>query len=721
MTFHRFPPNTIVEIDDADYAPQGYSAGRLMLVHMVTGNVFVAPDADGVVGLLTDDQFDELQRQNRVVLRSAPSVDPTRRMNGLSQWTIDQAMGIDPAVGKMLAQIDLLDAAGIKNGDKAIERHMADKWTPDLVAKYGEHDPVRTIRYWRATRGTPGKRHAREMVRMNGRVPRGPYAAEIPSEVLQKHALAHWTVKARILDTYASYVAEMKSINDGLHAHYPAPDTPFKIASKATMRRRCHLLESSETDRLKNGKQKFEQDWMGGGRPLTADFAMQRVIIDHTRIDVHVVDDERGMVLGRAFLTLAICVGTRAIVAHLISFIDPSTWTVGEILRRMALPKRPPPAMLERYPVLAKLMGKPSEVILDNATEFHSFAMEAAARCAGFALRFCPFKKPRYRAIVERSLGTVNRMICEILPGSVLPLAEARRLQHNPKAEACVIMAELEAIANQVIAEYNTSPHDGLNGRQPALMFQRDIEKRGVNHFVDLESFRLDTMAVQTDAQLSPSGIRAFSGLRYHCIRAVPALLDDLRALECRRQRRDDATATVDFRYDPQDISRIHVWNKRTREYVTLRCADESYSDGMPLAFHNQILASAQADKEAFNTEEERLLARARRIQFVRNIDPAAKAKARKMVGDLLEIPRIRRMTGNIVHLQTEEVAVACDDFVANDRAILTAVDADILASRPQEKSTKGGRRNGAAAASEDGPSAAPIRNHPTLSTGEYE
>ena len=33
MTFHRFPPNTIVEIDDADYAPQGYSAGRLMLVH----------------------------------------------------------------------------------------------------------------------------------------------------------------------------------------------------------------------------------------------------------------------------------------------------------------------------------------------------------------------------------------------------------------------------------------------------------------------------------------------------------------------------------------------------------------------------------------------------------------------------------------------------------------------------------------------------------------
>lgn len=678
--------NMIVEIDGATYAYGGHLMGRLQLTNVLTGAPFVAPQPDGTVQLIDDLQFEELLLCDRAKVRSKPSSDPTRRYNDAAQWTLDQATAIDPSAPKKLAQIEMLDAAGVANGSKAIGHFLAGAWGPKQIGRYGPSDNPHTIRRWRSKRGRPGRRHARQMVRMNGRVPRGPHGAGVPAEVAQKHAYAHWATKARVGDTYANYVAEMMSINEGGHPDHVRPSEPYAIASEATIRRRCNALERAETVATKRGGEAVQQDWLGGGRPLTASFAMQRVIIDHTRLDVHVMDDEFEIVLGRPWLTLAVDVYTRAVVGHLITFMDPSNWTVGEILRRIASPKRPPALMAERYPILVQLRGKPHEIIVDNAVEFRSHTTEAAARAAAITVRFCPVKRPRYRGIGERAMATIPRMICENMPGRVLPLAEAKRLGHEPAEEAIAVMEDVEGAANQAVADFNVDPHDGIGLRQPALLFEKDANRRGIDNFADLDSFRLDTMAVTEDAQLSPSGIRAFSGLRYHHVTRVPDLLGELRPKECRRQRRDDATATVDFRYDPMDISRIHVWNRVRRVYVELLCDDPAYADGMPEALHHRIRAAAKAEGEAFNTMEERASARARRIRAIRNIDPTDGATVRKAVADLYEIPRLRQITGNIVHLHSEPAVVTVGEFISHDRAALTSLDSEILSPRNAPK-----------------------------------
>ncbi len=679
-----FPRNSVVVIDGVTYKPQSPLAGRLIFMDS-SGAFFVTPDENGVVGPPTEDQWEELLLAGRAVVTTATSGDPARLLAETSQETIAQVRQVDSGVDKMLAQVEMLDEAGVPQGDKAIEAHLAKHWTGELADKFGPYTPARTIRRYRAKRGSPGRRHARDMMRRNGRVPRGPYMADVPAEILWKHAYAHWSHKARFADTYAAYRAEMKEINEGRHPDYAKPPLGYTVASEDTMRRRCNALESSHTDAVRNGLEKLKQDWLGGGRPLEADFPMQRVIIDHTRVDVHVVDDEREMVLGRAWLTIAICVRTRAIVGHLLTFFSPSVLTVTQILRRIVLPKRPPGEMVRRYPILKRLRGKPVELIVDNATEFRSETLEAACRAVGIHVRFCPIKQPRYRAVCERAIGTVNRMLCELLPGRVLPKAEASRLGSDPEAEACIIMDELEALLNQVVAEYNTAPHEGLGQRQPALVFQRGVAGTGIVNVADFDGLMRDLMAVEPDVQISPGGVRLW-GLRYHCIRGVRDLLDDLVALECRRKRRDDATATADVRYDPADIGEIHVWNRRTKRYVTLRCSDPVYAVGLPLAFHLDLQKAARAEGLAFNTPEERLEVRARRIQAIRNIDPKAKAKARKAVADLYEISRLRAISGAIVHLQppaADDADVA--EFIPSDRAAPTALDQEILSSRSQK------------------------------------
>ncbi|MEB0160934.1 hypothetical protein, partial [Pseudomonas sp. AH2 (2023)] len=83
-----------------------------------------------------------------------------------------------------------------------------------------------------------------------------------------------------------------------------------------------------------------------------------------------------------------------------------------------------------------------------------------------------------------------------------------------------MLMIEIEAVANFVIAQYNTSPHSELNERQPALLFEQDANKNGINNFTDFEAFRIDTMKIVPGAQLTPAGINTFGCLRHADVRA---------------------------------------------------------------------------------------------------------------------------------------------------------------------------------------------------------
>lgn len=684
MSYNKFQADTVIEINGAGYWPQGYSGGRLAFVHQVSGEHFRCEQSDGSLALPTDEQFDSLLVCGDVKIRSLKSACPVRRINDEAEWTQQQAKELDGLAERRLVLCRLLDDAAVLNGDDAIRRFLKANWTTELAAKYGRHDPPRTIRNWRANRGRPGDRHPRHMVGLN-RSRIDEIRADTPyQQLLWKCVLEGRKDGHSVSVVYARYALHIRLINEGRHPLISAPETPIRLCSEQTVRRYFNRLESNLTLPSVIEKQANEQDWLGAGKPLTADYAMQRVIIDHTWLDVHVVCPTLEMVLGRPWLTLAIDVKSRAIVGHLITFHSPSVWTVGEILRRIILPKRPPRMMADRYPILAKLRGKPTEIILDNAAEFRSHMMEAAARHAGFSVRFCPVKQPRYRAMCERAIGTINRQICEAVPGRTLTIHDARRLGYEAEDHAVIMVDELEAIGNQVISDYNVAPHDGLMDRQPALVFEKDLNRHGINNFTDFESFRRDTLDILQGVRLTPSGVRAFSGLRFHNVQTVPELLNDLVPLEARRNRRDDATVTVDIRYDPMDISKIYVWNRKTRKYAELQCSDETYADGLPLSLHNKIREAAKAEGANFNTKEERLAARGRMVEAIRSISPGEAAASRKRVAELLEIPRIRQITGNIVELANiEPEAISLGEFISNDRAALASIDHEILSARP--------------------------------------
>lgn len=475
----------------------------------------------------------------------------------------------------------------------------------------------------------------------------------------------------------------------------------------------------------------------GAGKPLTASRILEKVIIDHTPLDAFVIVDlERDVVASKPWLTLATDVHSRAVLAWVISFRPPSYWTVCETLRRMGLPKRPPARDAERYPILKRICGKPAELILDNASEFTSHNLEDAAKCGGFAVRFCPVKQPTYRAIGERAFRTIPPMMLENLHGATKPIKEARLDGRDPQDRAVATMNELEALANMAIAEYHTAPHEGIKDLQPALVFQKSANKNGIDVMTDFHRFHIEVMETLQNVKVTKSGVRIFNGLHFQHAYNVPTLIDNCLRFEPRRQKRTDATIHTKIKFDPGNIAKIYAWDKTELRYLELHCADETYADGMPLWFHEELVDIAKRESTAppkataqprtknrkkkvegylspidpetgeevapkgFNTEAERLEARARRIEAVRAIAPRARARERLTLARLYEIPRLRQITGNIVSLGTDfSEAVTTDDFIAHDVASLTALDLEIQSPRPapqpaRPRTGKGDRRD---------------------------
>jgi transposase InsO family protein len=700
MAHYNYPRGAIHEIHDAPYMfVPGTIPGRVHLMHCHTGEPYRITGPTGELELPTPDDYDDLLINGHLIVKEPESAILARKIASDADWDMADCEALDPKARKMLVQCQILDDHGIKNGVKAIALGLTDHWTPELRDKFGEHDNPHTIKRWRSERGDIGNRNGRDMVRMWGKVPRAPYLDDVVEEVKQKAALRHHVYEGSYADAHSEVSDELQAINDRRSEQYAKPEKPYKIPSYDTVRRTCIALECAATADTRDGKQGVQAGWRGAGKSLTARRALELCIIDHTPLSGYfVVDPEREMVAGQPWLSVMIDVHSEVILAHVISYLAPSVWTVGELLKRASLPKRPPPCFIERYPILRRVCGKPAEVIVDNAAEFRSQALEDAAKAAGFAIRHCPIKKPTYRAIGERIFPTLQTKITKLIPGGTKPIALARKLGHDPEKEACVTVGELEALSNYAIAEYHTDTHEGLQGRQPALVFEKSANKHGIDLIHDLKGFQREILDVELGVQLSKSGIRRF-GLRYHCARAVPKLLDDLVAVEPRRQRRDEATATVKVKFDQNDISVVHVWNRVTKKYVTLRCADETYADGMPLWFHEQIQQAARDEAADFNTEEEPLAARAKRIKAIRNISPEAKLRERKLVAKLFEIPRLRRITGNLVHLHTDEPEpVTLDEFISHDLAATTMLDDEILAPRlpiagPQKPKERRDRR----------------------------
>ena len=274
---------------------------------------------------------------------------------------------------------------------------------------------------------------------------------------------------------------------------------------------------------------------------LEAEGPLAMVQIDHTLVDVHVVDDVHRKSIGRPWITLAIDVASRCVLGFHLSLEAPSTASVAACVAHSFRPKD---RWLAQNGIEAQwpVWGLPHKLHADNAKEFKTEALTRG--CADWSIEMVwrPMGKPHYGGHVERLIGTLMGRV-HLLPGTTQsnPIARGR---YRAEDAAQLSLSELQRwIALEICERYHLNIHRALR-RAPIDAWRDWFARRGEVPAIpgDEQRFRLSFLPI-VYRKLQRQGLY-FMQIRYW-----DNVLPTLAAMGARML----------LRYDPSDLSRLYA------------------------------------------------------------------------------------------------------------------------------------------------------------------
>ncbi len=258
---------------------------------------------------------------------------------------------------------------------------------------------------------------------------------------------------------------------------YPPP-------SKSTIRRRLHNISNAKLSIRDESDTNLEP--IVGCFPKV-NYPLEVVQIDHTLVDVILVDSIDRLPIGRPYLTLAIDVYSRCIAGFVLSLEAPSAVSVGLCLTHIAMKKD---LWMTSHEVDASwpIHGKPKMIYVDNGSDFHSAALMRGCDQHGIRIEYRPIGKAHYGGIIERVIGTFMTLV-HTLPGTTFSNIEERG-NYNSDEKACLTLAELERWMTIAITKYyHQKVHDGIH-HTPIRRYESGVEemKKSAEEFAVIQN-----------------------------------------------------------------------------------------------------------------------------------------------------------------------------------------------------------------------------------------
>ena len=275
------------------------------------------------------------------------------------------------------------------------------------------------------------------------------------------------------------------------------------------------------------------------------------VQMDHSPVDVILVDEISRQPIGRPYLTLGIDIHTRCIVGMLLSLEAPSATSVGLCLAHAACNKDAYLLNLGLEDIEWPMHGKPNLISVDNAAEFHSDALERGCDQHGIKRFFRD--QAHFGGIIERVIGTAMKMSHE-LPGTTFSNVKERG-KYKSEANAVLTLRELEEWLVLAIASYHKSIHSTLK-MPPASFWSKNIKPETISSVRDEKAFLIDFLPV----------VKRSVGRNGFVIDHITYYADSLKPWIASRDRLDKFV----IRRDPRDLSRVWVLDPPSSQYIEL-------------------------------------------------------------------------------------------------------------------------------------------------------
>lgn len=354
------------------------------------------------------------------------------------------------------------------------------------------------------------------------------------------------------------------------------PDDAFTVPTFLTIQKRVLEVTYQHKQKSRLGVRAFQAELAGSESNIKTSRILERVEIDHTLLDIHVLHDDHKSLLGRPTISFLIDHYSHMLLGFQLSFEKPSFASVCMASMNAFLQKE---AFIKSLgcDVHWPAHGIPSEIVTDNGNEFWGKHYKSVADEIGSVFNFCPVEKGNYKSRVERFFGIVNSMVLDDLPGVVRKPGKCGK-KYDARQEAKMTFTEFKKYFVHWVTEvYHNLPLEE-SGMTPNELWRASEMEFPVPVEDEME---LTPLLMATEKrELSKGGIRLFS-LGYNS-----SILKDL--------YRRDGPKSVTIKYNPFDLGYILVLDSLNNIYIKVNCDNHCYASGVSSYEHGKIREEAK-------------------------------------------------------------------------------------------------------------------------------
>ena len=357
--------------------------------------------------------------------------------------------------------------------------------------------------------------------------------------------------------------------------------------SPSTVRRL--ITDISPYDRwvARRGVSYAKHQWRYSLGGIDARRVLARYEIDHTILDLVVVNDVTGLPMGRPTITVVVDSFSGYIAGIHVSF-----WSAGlaNALSAFKIAIRPKDFLTEHAGLTNKWLayGIPDLMVVDNGLEFHSKHFHMAAMHLATDVLHCAVRQPWLKPMVERAIGEIN---------GYLPAAGrvekqlTNYLPEDPDKTACVTFGALCMGLLKAIVDVHPF----------------EVNDRRLDRAYDLYSEGLASqLAPRLAASMSELDIIMASsktltvgneGVVKHYLRYNSPELQDMR-------RRIGLRFTTQVKFNPENIGHVWVQDPEQKGWMHVPSCLPEYTDGLSDVQHRAIRAHKKSVLNSRNAEQ---------------------------------------------------------------------------------------------------------------------
>lgn len=479
-----------------------------------------------------------------------------------------------------LKYIKKLQAAGITKGQRSLIKHESKRIAKDIINSAGPPAASTIQRWWAKFEQNNFEVHV--LVSKNARRDRGVQIDEASEKFVQEYIDEHYAIDTcpTAASAYRGYEGALKAKNqEQLTLGLPL----FVQVAERTFYDRIDKKPKKEMMIMRLGREAARRHFKMIKGHLPSEHPLDVAEIDHTPMNLYVIDDLAFLPLGRPWLTVLKDRFSGVILGFYISFqatgLQSVFGTFKHSLSSHHLAYELWPDLVNPWPAF----GRAHYYVSDRGADFLSPRYRAAVTSLGALYEYCERRTPWLKGSIERFFLTLEQTFFEAMPGRTFA-SLAKRGDYNPVKDAVVRFSTLIYLLHKWAADFHNIFPNKRKQARPLDLWIDGTSLVPPPYPANTDELNIILGAHHT-GKLSQEGIRN-SWLTY-----ANDELSELMDLV-------DKGASINYAISMEDLGSAFVEHPRTKQYFKVPCTRPDYASGLSMLQHKYLRHEANVRLE---------------------------------------------------------------------------------------------------------------------------